>query len=100
MIGKSFPSGLSGTRGATPRRRSASTELSPARVAIPNVWIERTNGNAQSEVDDRSQVLNAVDSSQTANSMRGPAGDAGPPIGRRVSLLLGNHSRVLVPRAY
>src|SRR5262245_19925489 len=60
MIGNSFASGGIGTRGAMPSTRSASAELRPARIAIPNVWIERTKGKAQSDVDDRSQVLNWV----------------------------------------
>jgi hypothetical protein len=53
-----------GMPGATPRMRSASAALIPATSPMPTVWHERIAGNANIEGDSRTQVLNAVASSQ------------------------------------
>src|SRR5215510_12569286 len=55
---------LSGTAGATPKMRKASTALMPATSPIPTVWQDRIAGKANTDGDSRIQVLKAVDSSQ------------------------------------
>src|SRR5262245_10947996 len=54
---------LSGTAGAAPRTRRASTPLMPATSPIPTVWQARIAGKAYTDGDSRIHVLKAVDSS-------------------------------------
>src|SRR5437867_9261150 len=58
---------LIGTLDATPRMRNAIAPFTPATAPIPMVCADRTAGNANTEGDSRTQVLNAVDSSQIRN---------------------------------
>src|SRR5579872_633218 len=55
---------VSGTAGATPRMRSATTAFTPATMPMPTVWLVRIIGSDQRVGESRSHMLSGVDSSQ------------------------------------
>src|SRR5262245_45514419 len=68
MIGrKRFISAI-GTPDPTPRIRRPIDAFIPATMPMPIVWQQRIAGNASSDGDSRTQMLKAVDSSQTRNA--------------------------------